>query len=337
MLKVAIIGFGGIAKAVHVGAYTQLAEQGKVKLVAVCDIREDAFVQQQEINIGGSSSLLDETVHCYNDWREMLDKEEIDLVDVCLPTFLHAPVTIEALKSGHHVLCEKPMSLSYDECLQMIDAAKAAGKQLMIGQCLRFGNKYRYLKKIVDEGTFGKVKAAYFHRLSAPPVWGWNNWFMKYELSHGCIQDMHIHDIDIARCIFGEPADVSCITTDVYCGKDSARSTLRYDGFSVLAVGDWSLEGMPFSADYLVSFENATVEYKYDVIMVYPRGGEAYKPPVESDNFYYNEIDYFTDFIENGGENKLNPPESAAKSIKLIETLIKSSDNGGDFTAFYAE
>lgn len=337
MLKVAIIGFGGIAKAVHVGAYEQLEASGKAKLVAVCDIREECFTQKQEINIGGSDSLIGENVHTYTDWREMLDKEKVDLVDVCLPTFLHAPVSIEALKRGFNVLCEKPMSLTYDDCLKMIDAAKSSGKQLMIGQCLRFGSKYRYLKKVIDEGEFGKVKGATFRRLSTTPVWGWDNWFMDYERSHGCIQDMHVHDIDIARFLFGEPLLVSCVTTDVYSRKDSARSTLLYDGFSVLAVGDWTLEGMPFSAEYLVSFEKATVEYKGDVITVYPRGGEAYKPPVESDNFYFNEIEFFADVIEKGGKNELNPPESAAKSIKLIETLIKSSDNGSAFTAFSAD
>ena len=132
MLRVAMIGFGGIAKAAHLGAYTQLAKAGKAALAAVCDIRPECFTQKQEINIGGSDSLLDDSVHCYTGWWEMLEKEQVDIVDVCVPTFLHAPISIEALKSGHHVFCEKPMALTYADCLRMIEAAESSGKKLMI-------------------------------------------------------------------------------------------------------------------------------------------------------------------------------------------------------------
>lgn len=334
MLKVAMIGFGGIAKTVHLGAYNELAKQGKVKLVAVCDIREECFTSKQEINIGETKDLLDDSVNCYTDWHEMLSKEQVDMVDICVPTYLHAPITVQVLNMGYHVLCEKPMSLSYKEAEQMIETAKRNNKQLMIGQCLRFGSKYRYLKSIVDSGEFGKIKGITFRRLSGPPMWSWDNWFMDYNRSHGCIQDLHIHDIDIARYVFGEPTAVSCFTTDVYSRKDSARSVLKYKDFSALVVGDWTLEGMPFVAEYLASFEKATVEYKGDVITVYPRGGEEYKPDVENDDFYYNEIEFFVNLITNGGVNDQNSPESAANTIKLIETLIESSDNNSEYIPF---
>lgn len=335
MVNVAIIGFGGIAKA-HLKPYLELEKQGKVKLKAICDICPERFEEKTKLNIGSFSADIRDDIKKYADWREMLEKEKPDVADVCLPTFLHADVTVAALEAGCNVLCEKPMSLNYDDCLRMIAAEKKSGKKLMIAQCLRFGGAYNYLKKVVDENTFGKVKSGVFKRLSAPPVWGWENWFMNYERSHGCLFDLHIHDLDVARYLFGEPCEVSCFAQDVegYSGKDIVHSTLKYDGFSTLVVGDWSLEGGKFSAGYRVAFENAWVDYDNTAVTVYPRGGEPYRAEIDESDMYYKEIEFFAATVENGTENTVNTPESAARSIKLASTLLESSEQGGAFLRF---
>ena len=330
MIKAAFIGFGSIAHVAHLPAYLELEKEGKVKLVAVCDVREDQFAaQEMQNNMSSSSCAIGADVHTYTDWQEMLQKEDIDMVDICVPTFLHADIATKVLKAGHNVLCEKPMSYTYSLCEQMIAAAKESGKQLMIGQCLRFSAHYNYLKKLVDEGTYGKVLGGVFHRLSAPPTWGWENWYMDYTKAQGAITDLHIHDIDMIRYLFGEPQAVSCNTMDICSKKDSAFSTLYYDGFTMHAVGDWSLEGMPFAADFRVSFEKATVAFAGGEITVYPRGGEAFVAPVTDGSFYTNEIRFFVEHLLSGEENTVNSPESAAGTIRLIEALIASSDNGG--------
>lgn len=329
MIKAAIIGFGGIAKAAHFPAYLQLEKEGLVKLVAVCDGSPDAFDGDAEINIGSSSVTLDESVHKYTDYREMLDKEELDMVDICVPTFLHPEITVYALKTGHHVLCEKPMSPSYELCLDMINASKESGKRLMIGQCLRFSKLYGFLKDAVENNTFGSVKNGIFTRTSAPPMWSWENWYMDYDKSHGCIADMHIHDIDIARCIFGEPDAVSSNTCDIYSKKDIAHTTLTYKNFTILAIGDWSRDGTQFAAGYNFAFEKATVICSDGKITVYPRGGEPYSPDLGDEDFYFNEIKFFAESIENGTVNHINPPEASALTIKLVEKLIESSDKNG--------
>jgi len=334
MIKVAMIGFGGIAQAVHYPAYIELEKQGKVKLVAICDVDEAKFNQKMEINIGGSEVVIAEDVKKYTDWKEMLSTEDVDMVDIAIPTYLHAPVTIEALKMGHHVLCEKPMSLNYNLCKDMINAANTAGKKLMIGQCLRFDNKYKYIKKLVDEETYGKAKTGVFRRMSTPPVWGWENWFMDYAKAQGCITDMHIHDIDFIRYAFGEPLRVSCHTQDICSKKDVVHTIAEYDDFSMLAIGDWSQEGMPFTADCRIAFEKATVDLSDDKITVYPRGGEAFEPEIEDNNIYQSEIEYFINIICTGEENTENSPESAATSLKLVETMIKSSDKNGKTIKF---
>ncbi|MBQ3133727.1 MAG: Gfo/Idh/MocA family oxidoreductase [Clostridia bacterium] len=329
MIQVAIIGFGGIAKTAHLPVYQALEKEGKVKLVAVCDVNPDRFTENMEINIGGGEEGLSEDVARYTDWREMVEKENFDMVDLCVPTFLHADLAVEMLERGYHVLSEKPMSLTYDDCLVMCRTADEVDRRLMVGQCLRFGNEYRYLKEVIEHRTFGKVLSGTFRRMSGPPVWGWDNWFMDESRSGGCVLDMHIHDVDMSRYLFGEPVAVSCVTQEVYGTRDIAHSRLFYDGFSMLIVGDWSQEGLPFTCDYRVAFEKATVDFANGKITVYPRGGEAYTPEWEANNFYEAEIKYFVDMLENGNENTANPPESAAESVRLIRALCASADAGG--------
>lgn len=334
MLKAALIGFGGIAQAAHLPAYRNLQERGKVKLVAVCDIDPQRFTKAMEINIGGAQDSSSMDFRRYTDWEDMLDHQEVDMVDVCLPTFLHAQTTVELLKRGYHVLSEKPMALDYEQSMTMVETANQAKGQLMIGQCLRFASGYTFLKDAIEANTFGKPMSAVFRRMSGPPVWGWDNWFMDYERSRGCLLDMHIHDIDMVRFLFGEPDAVSCVTQDVYSRDDIAHSRLMYRGMSVLAIGDWSQEGTGFTADYRVAFEKATVVLDSEGVTVYPRGGEAYKPELDDKSFYEAEIEFFVDLIASGADNVINPPSSAAMTVKLIDTLRESARSGGRVIPF---
>lgn len=336
MIKVAMIGFGGIAQSVHFPAYSQLEKEGKAKLVAICDIDEGKFNKKMEINIGSSNNSISEEINKYTDWKQMLDSEVVDMVDICVPTYLHADITIEVLNMGYNVLCEKPMSLNYDLCQKMIETAKKCGKNLMIGQCLRFNNYYNYIKKIVDEKTYGKVKTGVFRRLSPPPFWGWENWYMDYSKSQGCITDLHVHDIDYIRYVFGEPEKISCHSQDIYSKKDIVHTVVEYPEHTMLVIGDWSLGGMPFSADCRIAFENATVDYSNNKITIYPRGGKSFVVDIPKNDMYFSEIEYFIDKICSGEENTENPPESAATTIKLIETLIESSDKNGETLTFKA-
>jgi predicted dehydrogenase len=337
MIRVGMIGFGGIAQSSHLKPYLELEAKGNVKIVAVCDVAPEKFEKKVEINIGGTDASLSSDVRKYTDWHEMLEKEELDMVDICVPTYLHKEVTIGALESGVNVLCEKPMSLNYDMCMEMCETAKRTEKKLMIGQCLRFAPAYVYLKKLVDEGTYGKVKSCIFQRLSHPPVWGWDNWFMDYNRSGGCALDLHIHDIDMARYIWGNPKEVSCCTADVYSKKDIAHSRLMYDDFSVMAIGDWTRKGLPFSKSYSVAFEKATVVYNGGDVNVYPRDGEEFSPELDSIAAHKAEIEYFVECIEKDNDITGNIPEDSALSVKLISALIESSDKNGEFVDFITE
>lgn len=107
------------------------------------------------------------------------------------------------------------------------------------------------------------------------------------------------------------------------------HSSFRYDGIAVTAIGDWSLHGVEFTHDYRVGFEKATIILENNIVTVYPREGEPWNPQLLSENMYMKELEYFTDLVASGGANDINPPESAAATLNLIEKLKVSSDKNG--------
>lgn len=334
-IRVGMIGFGGIAR-LHKAAYDALEEKGiGVKLVAVCDTSLEQFTKKSAINISTGES---DDVHDFNKYSvldEMLEKEELDLIDICVPTMMHAELSCKMLAKGYNVMSEKPMARTYEQCTEMIAAKNKSGKNLMIGQCVRFIPDYMYLKELCETKKYGNVKSAYFYRLSSPPTWGFKNWLLDPEKSGGCLLDMHIHDLDFARYAFGEPKKVSCTAAEVNAKYDTVQSRLYYDGFTVEATGDWGLSpNFDFSAGYRVNFEAATVELKDGKVTVYPFDGEKFEPEYEKSDYFYNELDYLVKVVSGEVENTVNPPESAAMSVKLAETLRASADNDGAVIAF---
>lgn len=334
MLRIGLLGFGGIGKSAHLPPHFMLTEEGISKLVAVCDIMPERFESDIKINTGSSSAILPEEVHRYPSFEEMIEKEELDVIDICLPTFLHKEYTIKALKTGHHVLCEKPMSLCYEDCVQMCETAKKVGKKLMVGQCNRFSAPHLLLKKYVDEKTFGNVRNVLFTRFSTTPDWGWDNWFLDSARSGGAILDLHIHDIDYSRFVFGDPLSVSCYTESISSKNDVVNSRLIYKDFSATAICDWSRKGMPFETVCTIAFDKATVTRRGSVVTVAPRNGEAaYEPEITLVNYYKAEIEAFLKCIINDTEPE-NRAEDSALSVKLVDTLCASAEKNGEIIRF---
>lgn len=329
MLNAAILGFGGIARA-HKGGYEILEKEGKVRLVAVCDIRADAFEQEIEINLKSESTKVSNTYHCYTDLEKMLEQEQIDFIDICVPSYLHREYSVKLMEKGYNVLCEKPMALNSNDCGAMLDAEKKSGKHFMIAQVLRFFNEYEFLKNCIENRTFGKPLAAFFNRISNPPTWGWDNWFMDYNKSGGCITDLHIHDVDIVRYLFGEPNAISCRAMDTCTKYDLVQTVFQYDDVIVTAHGSWASKKTKFFAGYRVDFEKASVVYESGKVTVYPNDEtHSYSPELGNWNGYTNEIAYFCDVVNETIENKRNPASSAAKTIRLIEVMKQSADELG--------
>jgi predicted dehydrogenase len=336
MLKAGLYGFGGIAQA-HKMAYEKLAAGGvPVQLVAACDIDPKRFESKAKINIDFKSDAKEVTINTYPCIEDMLAKEELDIVDICLPTFLHADAAVEMLKRGYHVISEKPMALNRGECEKMLDAERTYKGKLMIGQCMRFRREYLYVKDLIDNNTYGKVISAYFNRLSNPPIWAWDNWFMDPARSGGCMLDMHIHDADMVRFLFGEPSSVSCASRDLQSKYDSNFTRFIFgDGKTVVAVGDWSHPPhLNFHQEYRLAFEKATVVYDgtANTVLLY-EGQNKPVQPVTPDDGMAEEIRFFVDLIINGGENTRNAPRDSAGTIHLIEKMRESAERGGEAVA----
>ncbi len=340
MLKVGIWGYGGIAT-IHRRSYAALEEAGvPVKLVALCDIREEQFTKEIKINIStGDDKPLPKIDKCYTDIDEMLANEELDMIDICLPAYMHKDAAIKCLKAGYHVLSEKPMALSYADCCEMIETAKTAKGKLLIGQCLRHDLNYNVLKDAIDSGKYGKVINANFHRLSGGPIWAWENWYMDINKSGGVNFDLHIHDIDMTNYLFGTPKTVTCFNTgnpEKFSGRDTAFTTFTYDnGVVVSGHGDWCQPGKyQFSYRYTITFENATLEFKdYKLTKITE---DSYEDITVPDPFHNiaKEIRAFVEAIENGTEVECAPVESTANTLKILEFMMESSNAGGKMVDF---
>ncbi len=333
MLKVALIGLGGMGRG-HLACYQRLMKEGyPVKLVAVCDIDEEKFRRTDiTINIDtGSKGLELGDVKLYTDYKQMIDEVELDYVDTPLPTYEHAKAAIYAMDHGLNVLCEKPMALNVEQCREMIAARDRSGKTLMIAQCLRFWPAYEQLKKCVDEKTYGEVTSAYFFRGGSTPMWSYNNWLQKKELSGGALMDQHVHDVDTINWLFGMPATVSCQAKNVLPGSGYDAVSTQYfypDGKVVNAQDDWTINGdFGFEMIFRVNFERACLVLARDGgLTVYPVGQKGFVPDMPADDGYYREIVYYTKCLEAGVQPLACTPESCMDTIRIASAEQLSAD-----------
>ena len=163
MVKIGIIGCGGIANGKHMPALKKLKD---VEMVAFCDIIEErAQKAAKEYGVPGAK--------VFTDYKELL-KLDLDVEHELTPNKQHSFITVDALEAGKHVMCEKPMAINTVEAQKMLDAAKRTGKKLTIGYQNRFRPECQYLKKVVEAGDLGDIYYARAQaiRRRAVPTWG---------------------------------------------------------------------------------------------------------------------------------------------------------------------
>lgn len=320
MLKYAIIGLGGLGK-LHLKNYFTIKEQKDVKLVALCDVEPEQFEKKIELNIANDNAPIDlSQFHRYTDLDEMLANEEIDFVVTAVPTYLHAEIAVKLMDKGIHVFSEKPMALNLEECQRMIDTAKRNQVKLQIGQCVRFDVQRMNLKKLLDEGKYGKVIRAEFSRISKTPLWSWQNWYMDFNKSGGAALDLHVHDVDCVQWLFGMPQSVVASATHAKSKFDTITSNFNYDGFYVTTMTDWSMTpGVPFTVRGVVNCEGASIFLQDDrSLKVCEADGNVYTIPCDPMNdMYVDEVIEFIDCIETGKDSDIITPESTMNSIKM--------------------
>ena len=320
MLKVGLIGCGFMG-AMHANCYKNIAG---AELVAVADIRKE---KAEELAKGTNAVI-------YGDGKELLANANVDIIDICLPTFLHAEYAMLAMEKVKYVFVEKPVALTAEEGKAMLEKSKETGCQVQVGQVIRFWDEYVELKKIVESGVYGKVINANFRRLSPRPDWGWENWLLDCKLSGGAGQDLHIHDVDYVLSLFGQPKNFYSVK-NIAGEKNSYVNTLmQYDDFVVGVEGTWDLPtSYPFTATFRVVFENAVVENAGGKFILYTSAGASeivmekkeLVGGVQGGNIsdlggYYNELVYFCDKAKKGEKVE---QATLCDGVASLEFLLK--------------
>ena len=323
MVKVGLIGCGFMGN-MHANCYKNI--EG-VKLAAVADLRRE---KAEEIADGAE---------IYLDGMDLIKNADVDVIDICLPTYLHAEYAIAAMDKVKYLFVEKPIALTVDEAENMMKKASAVGCNIQIGQVIRFWDEYVALKEMIENGVYGKVVNANFRRISPRPNWGWKDWLLDTSLSGGAAQDLHVHDVDYVLSVFGEPKNFASVK-NVLGEKNSYINTLmQYDGFVVGVEGTWDLPSShPFEATFRVVFEKATVENAGGKFLAYTEEGVeeikiekkelsgVYKGGNISDlGGYYNELIYFTDRVKAGEKIEKATPADAAKSLAFVLAEIANA------------
>ncbi|MBQ5800334.1 MAG: Gfo/Idh/MocA family oxidoreductase, partial [Clostridia bacterium] len=294
-----------------------------VELVALADVRKE---KAEELAVGTNATI-------YADGKDLIANADVDVIDICLPTYMHKDFAVLAMEKVKYVFVEKPVALTKKEGKELIKKQKETGCNVQIGQVIRFWDEYVKLAEIVKAGTYGKVISANFRRISPIPTWGWNDWLLKTELSGGAAQDLHIHDMDYALSLFGEPKKMYSAKNIKGEANSYINSLLKYDDFIVTVEGTWALPGShPFEATFRVVFENGVVENAGGKFMLYTDNGaeeiKIEKKEVIGDGFkggnisdlggYYNELVYFTEQAKCGAPIEKATLAQAAESLNFV-------------------
>ncbi len=316
MIKVGVVGLGFMG-GVHLRNWQAMEN---VQVVAICDANPIAGTAKQG-NLGTGSEPLDlEGISIYTDVGEMLANEDLDAVSITLPTHLHKDISIQALESGVHVLCEKPMALNVSDCDAMIAAAGKAGKQLMVAHCVRFWPEYVWAKKAVESGEYGKVLAADFSRLADAPAWADDSWLADPAKSGGIALDLHIHDLDFIQYLFGVP---SCIRS---VGTRHLQTQLDYgDDRAITATASWAMpKSFGLQMAFKIVFEEAAVVFDGTTLTLYPGEGDPFAPELDEGDGYKGEIEYFASLVSGTNTETVITPEQARESVRMALEVVES-------------
>ena len=325
-MRIAVTGLGFMGLT-HISSLLKL--EG-VEIVAVCDshvnemdlgnLKVDGNIQSQDL------SLDKDVVRTYTDFDLMLSEGGFDIVDICLPTFLHEDFSVKAMEAGYHVFCEKPLCLEPEAGRRMILKAEETGRILGVGHCLRFWPGWVEVRELLESGKYGKVTAAHLSRLSAMPAWSDGGWLLDYEKSGGPVLDLHIHDADMVRYLFGDPVSLFSTGTIDDQGRVSFITTVYNfkNGQAVSTTGGFvDSTSFPFEAGAFINLEHAAIKIGEET-KVYPDGEDGYTLDIAPEDGYYWELKDFISSVKKGRPSRVVTPEDAIKSIELCKDELLS-------------
>ncbi len=199
-LRIAVIGTGGMGSN-HVRWW---AQNPRAEIVALCDLKPEKCVRALE------RAGLSADIRIYEDFRALIDNEELDAVDICTSNDFHSIIAVYAFEKGLHVFSEKPDAINAREATRMKEASEKAGKVLMVMRNNRYYSNSKYLKQYIEDGKAGEIycgRCGWIRRRGIPGKGGW--FTTKAKSGGGPLIDLGVHMIDLAIWLMGNPTPVS--------------------------------------------------------------------------------------------------------------------------------
>ncbi|MBS7175352.1 MAG: Gfo/Idh/MocA family oxidoreductase [Clostridiales bacterium] len=351
-LKIGIVGCGGIANGKHLPA---IKKNGNFEIVAVCDLIEERALKAKK-------EYGTENTNVYTDYKQLLEQEkEIEAVYVLTPNRSHSFISIDAMKAGKHVMCEKPMAKTYADAKAMVETAKETGKILNIGYQNRYRPDSRYLKAACENGDLGEVYYAKAHAIRRRAVPTWGVFLNEEEQGGGPLIDIGTHALDLTLWMMDnyEPASVTGSVfkklgdqkntanawgdwdREKFTVEDSAFGFIKMkDGATIVLEASWALNsldvdeaktslcGTKAGADMKDGLRINTVKYNKQVTKkpALDAAGVAFYDG-EGEDAPDVEQDVFYNAVKNGGE-QIVKPEQALVVTQLLEAIYKSAETG---------
>ncbi len=341
---VAVIGCGRIAKIAHFPALSKI-EGARIKYA--CDIIEEK-AQAMKAEYPAIEQVI-------TDYHVALNDPEVDAVFVLTPNFAHYTITMDALRAGKHVMCEKPITVNYELSCEMKEEADKQGRILNIGVCNRYNKSIEMIKELYDEGKLGEIYHVYCSFRSHRSIPGLGGAFTtKSQSGGGVLIDWGVHFLDLILYILGG-AKLDTVTCDTYCemAKDMKAYTyksmwaedtadvengtndvddfvtgyVRTDKASISFNGAWAQN--IGENDMFIDFlgDKAGVRLTYGKKFKLYRGDtlEMEEPEFDIPNMYWCEDKAFLEAIQTGEKNR-NNIDNVLESAKLLDTLYASAD-----------
>lgn len=339
-MKVGIIGCGSIARQRHAHEY---GLNKNVEIAGFYDFVADRAADMVS-KFGGK---------VYPTVEDMLSDKDIDLVSVCVANAYHAEITIKALKAGKNVLCEKPMAVTYEQCLEMVKTASECGKRLFIGHNQRLTPAHKKAKELISSGKMGKVltfATSFCH--AGPESWGIDKgkgtWFFRKDAAaFGSMADLGIHKIDLIRYLVGD--EIKSIYSEM-CVLDKT-----YEDGSPIDVDDNSVEVIHFRNGAFGTVTTSWTQYggennqtqinckngvmklymdpKYSLVVTHPDGSvdnydlDRIQTNTDKQQATSGVIDEVVDSILTGRKSILDA-DSIIGSMKAVFACMKSMETG---------
>lgn len=328
MVNVAVVGIGMMGQ-MHANAIKGM--EMRMKLAAICGA--DVEADRQRASLYGCPY--------YTELEELLEKEEIDVVDICTPTFAHEEAVEKAAQAGKHILCEKPFCLTWETAERLVKLCEEKRVKLMVAQVIRFKPEYVLLAEQIKNGVLGEVRTGFFRRMTscAGRVKRNVKWYDDPSRSGGALFDLMIHDLDFVYSVLGKPGEVYAVgrKSPSGCWDEVAVSLSFTTGARiVIEASSFMPEKYPFTVAFRVNGENGCIEYSAgsavnagsnmdgSVFTFYPKQGEAEKLVTCPGDDYAAEIAYFCDCVEKGMEPEKVPARQSAEVIKTVMAILTS-------------